>query len=53
MDWKTSSPEQKAKWLSQQMEEIRRARALLDRFESLTKKWLMKVEPKQPDRKSK
>ena len=53
MDWKTSTPEQKTKWLSQQLEDIRRARALLDRFESVTQKWLTKVDPKQPDRKSK
>ncbi|MBN1536894.1 MAG: hypothetical protein JW908_09200 [Anaerolineales bacterium] len=43
MDWKTSTSEQKAKWLSQQMEDIRRSRALLDRFEQVTKKWLSKI----------
>ena len=43
MDWKSSTPEQKAKWLSEQMEDIRRSRALLDRFEQVTKKWLAKI----------
>jgi hypothetical protein len=48
MDWKSSSPEQKAKWLSQQMEDIRRSRALLDRFEKVTQKWLSRInEPKK------
>ncbi len=45
MDWKSSTPEQKAKWLSQQMEDIRQSRALLDRFEQVTQKWLAKVQP--------
>ena len=43
MDWKTSSPEQKAKWLTQQKEDIRRAKALLETFESVTEKWLTRL----------
>ena len=43
MDWKTSTTEQKIKWLTQQLEDIRRSRALLDHFEQVTKKWLNKL----------
>jgi hypothetical protein len=43
MNWKSSSPEQKMKWLKEQMEDIRRSRALLDRFEQVTEKWLNKL----------
>jgi hemerythrin superfamily protein len=43
MNWKSSSPEQKTKWLKEQMEDIRRSRALLDRFEQVTEKWLNKL----------
>jgi hypothetical protein len=43
----TSTPAEKAKFLSQQLEDIRRARALIERFEGLTQKWLKRVEAAQ------
>jgi myo-inositol catabolism protein IolC len=43
MDWKKSTPEEKVKWLEQQLEEIQRAQALIERFERLTQKWLKRV----------
>ena len=47
MNWKKLSSAEKAKWLSQQMEEIQRAKTLIERFERLTKKWLGRVETAQ------
>ena len=47
IDWKKLTPEEKAKWLSQQLEDIRRARALIERFEQLTQKWLSGVQAPQ------
>jgi len=47
IDWKRLSPEEKAKWLSQQLEDIRRTRALIERFEQLTQKWLDGVQAPQ------
>ena len=44
-EWTKLKPEEKAKWLSLQLEEIRRAQALLGRFERLTQKWLKRVNP--------
>jgi myo-inositol catabolism protein IolC len=43
-NWKNSTPEEKAKWLRQQMEDIRRTKALIVRFERLTQKWLKRVQ---------
>ncbi len=43
MDWK-STPQEKAKWLEQQVEETLRAQALIACFERLTQKWLKRVE---------
>ena len=43
-DWRNRTPEEKAKFLSQQLEDIRRARALIERFEQLTQKWLKRVQ---------
>jgi hypothetical protein len=47
MDWSKLTPEQKAKWLSQQQEDIPRAKALIERFERLTQKWLNGVQATQ------
>ena len=47
VDWKKLTPEEKAKWLSQQLEDIRRTRALIERFEQLTQKWLNGVQAPQ------
>ena len=44
MDWNKRTPAEKEKWLCQQLEEIRRSRALLDRFERATQKWRKRVE---------
>ena len=44
MDWKKSTPEEKAKWLARQTEDIRRAKALIERFERVTQKWLKRVQ---------
>ena len=43
MDWKGLSPEEKAKSLSEQLADIQRAQAVLERFEQLTQKWLKRV----------
>ena len=45
MDWQERTPEEKAEMLSQQMEEIQRAKAVIERFERLTQKWLRLVQP--------
>jgi hypothetical protein len=47
MDWKKLTPEEKAKWLSQQKEDIRRTRVLIERFERAALKWLKQVEKTQ------
>jgi hypothetical protein len=47
MDWNKLAPEEKVKWLSQQLEDIRRAQALIERFERVTQKWLKRVQATQ------
>jgi len=47
MDWNKLTPEEKVKWLSQQLEDIRRAQALIERFEQVTQKWLKRVQATQ------
>lgn len=44
MSWSKMTPEQKAEWLTQQLEDIQRATAVIERFEKLTRKWLKKVQ---------
>jgi hypothetical protein len=44
MDWKKLTPEQKVERLSQQLEDIKRATALIECFEQLTQKWLKRVQ---------
>jgi hypothetical protein len=44
MDWKQLTPEEKLNRLSQQLEDIQRTRALIERFEQLTQKWLKRVQ---------
>jgi hypothetical protein len=44
MDWKQLTPEEKLNRLSQQLEDIQRTRALIERFECLTQKWLKRVQ---------
>jgi hypothetical protein len=44
MNWKEFTPEEKAQWLSQQEEDIHRAKALIERFERVTQKWLKRVQ---------
>ena len=43
MEWNKRTPEEKARWLSQQQEDIQRAKALIERFERVTQKWLKRV----------
>ena len=50
MDWNKRTPAEKGKWLCQLLEDIRRSRALLDRFERATQKWLKRVEPQKKPR---
>ena len=40
MEWKNRPPEEKAKWLSQQLADIQRSQVLLKRFERLTQRHL-------------
>ena len=44
MDWQKLTPEEKRNRLSQQLEDIRRTRALIERFERLTQEWLNRVQ---------
>jgi myo-inositol catabolism protein IolC len=44
MEWKQLTPEEKLNRLSQQLEDIQRTRALIERFEQLTQKWLKRVQ---------
>ena len=44
MEWKKLSPAERSKWLSQQLKEIQQAKALIERFERLTRKWLGRAE---------
>jgi hypothetical protein len=46
LDWNKKTLAEKVEWLSQQLEDIRRERALLDRFERVTEKWLRRIEPR-------
>ena len=48
-NWRSRTPAEKAKFLSQQLEDIRRARALIERFEQLTQKWLKRVQAATKD----
>jgi hypothetical protein len=43
-DWKKLTPEEKLNRLSQQLDDIQRTRALVERFEQLTQKWLKRVQ---------
>ena len=47
MKWKQRTPEEKARWLSKQLEEIQQAKALIERFERMTQKWLKRVQANQ------
>ena len=44
MSWEKMTPEQKAKWLAAQKAEIKRAKALLERFDKVTDKWLKRIQ---------
>ena len=44
MDWKKLTPAEKLDRLSQQLEDIQRTRALIERFERLTQKWLKRAQ---------
>ena len=44
MNWQKRSPEEKLKWLNEQMAEIRRAQSLLERWERVTQKWARRIE---------
>ena len=44
MAWNEMTQEEKVKYLSQQLEDIKRAQALIERFERLTGTWLKRAE---------
>ena len=44
MEWNKLTLGEKAKFLSQQLEDIQRAKAVIERFEQLTQKWLKRVQ---------
>ena len=44
MKWEEMTPEQKTKWLTAQKAEIQRAKALLERFDKVTDKWLKRTQ---------
>ena len=50
MDWNKRTAAEKAQWLKVQLEDIRRARGLLDRFERVTQKWLKRLEASKKPR---
>ncbi len=43
MDYKTMTPAQKAEYFTKQLEDIRKAKAVLEQFETLTQGWLKRV----------
>jgi hypothetical protein len=43
MSWKTMSQNEKIRWLEENLAEIERTRALLERFERVTRKWIKNV----------
>jgi hypothetical protein len=44
MDWKQSNRTEKVKYLAEQLEQIQQAKALLERYQSFTEKWLKRLE---------
>jgi hypothetical protein len=52
VDWKNLSREDKAKYLDAQLEQIRQARALIERFEALTQKWLRNAQAQEGKKQS-
>ena len=52
MSWKQMTPEQKVKWLNTQLEDIKRATALIERFEKITRKWLKKAKAQESKKQS-
>jgi hypothetical protein len=38
------TPEQQMQWLTKQLKELQQARATIERFEKLTRKWLKKAQ---------
>lgn len=52
MSWETMTPEQKVKWLAAQLEDIKRAAALIERFEKITQKWLKKAKAQESKKQS-
>ena len=44
MEWNKLTLGEKAEFLSQQLEDIQRAKAVIERFEQLTQKWLKRVQ---------
>ena len=43
MNWKQSNTQEKVKFLTEQMEQIKQAKALLERYEQFTEKWLKRL----------
>lgn len=44
MKWENMTAEQKAKWLAKQKADIQSAKALLERFDRVTDKWLKRTQ---------
>jgi ABC-type Mn2+/Zn2+ transport system ATPase subunit len=44
MDWKKLSRKEKISYLSQQLEDIQKAQATIERFVMLTDKWLKRMQ---------
>ena len=52
MSWQNMSDKDKHKYLTKQMADIETSRALLDRFEKVTNKWLMKLDEQTKNKRS-
>jgi hypothetical protein len=50
MDWNSSPPGERIKWLLKRREDIRRAKALLDAFEASTDNFIDRLKKKTTDK---
>jgi len=50
MEWNKRTAAEKVQWLNEQLEDIRRTRGLLDRFERVTQKWHKQLEAQKKPR---
>ncbi len=47
MDYKSMTPAEKAAYFSKQLEDIRKAKAVVEQFEKLTEGWLKRAQEAQ------